>query len=68
MGDGIRPFGGSLERLNALREPVHPLLESFITVLAAPRGFWGPTSATEMGSAPVDEILAAFRSGRTDDP
>ncbi len=63
--EGLLPFDEVLERLNDLREPVHPYMESLITVLVAPRGFWGVTSADDMKMAPIDEIIAAGQVDET---
>jgi hypothetical protein len=64
--EGLRPFDEALVRLNELRQPVHPYMESLIRVLVAPRGFWGVTSADDMRLAPIDEIIAAGGARSTD--
>lgn len=45
LGLEMRPFDEALEFVNRLRAEFHPSMEAFIDHLAAPRGFWGVTSA-----------------------
>jgi hypothetical protein len=57
VGPELRSFEDSLERLHALREPFHPLMEAFIDELLAPRGFWGVTAADHLAPADLDGLL-----------
>ncbi len=56
-GIEVRPFDDSLERLRAMQQEFHPMMEAFIEELFAPRGFWGPTSADHLAAASIDDLL-----------
>lgn len=44
----------SFALLHDLRAPFHPLMEAFIDVLLAPRGFWGVTAAQHLAEPDLD--------------
>jgi hypothetical protein len=54
VGLEMRPFDEAFETVTRLRAEFHPPMEAFIEELAAPRGFWGVTSAETPADAQAE--------------